>query len=198
MDASEAATSQGGKLDSCPGLTPGTYSLSLDPTGGTVISEAWGTEVRLLEAGFNGTLPVSAPQSSADLLNFSLVFLFLFIATSVAYVSSQARGRIGAAGLPHSLQQCQFLNLLMRSEIELASLQKPCQVLNPLSHKGNSLSSLLVIINASVGHLYFCSPPSCISPLHLVPPSFCYVGDPPVPLGFIVSSLISFDLSWMH
>ena len=77
---------------------------------------------------------------------------FLFMMARVGYGSSWTRGGIGAAAeaytiatatpdpscicnLCHSLQKHQILNPLM----EPASSQRQCQVLNPLSHKGNSM-----------------------------------------------------------
>ena len=84
-------------------------------------------------------------------------FFFLFTATPSAYGSSQARGRIGAAAetyatatatldLRHICNLCtacsnvRSLTHRVRPGIEPASSGTRCQVLNPMSHKGNSSS----------------------------------------------------------
>jgi len=82
-------------------------------------------------------------------------FSFLFRAMLVAYGSSKDRGELELqllayttarttwdprhiCDLHHSSWQCLVLNPLIEGGIKPASSQTLCQVLKPLSHKGNS------------------------------------------------------------
>ena len=82
------------------------------------------------------------------------VCMFLFRAVPAATGRSWARGETGAAAAclhhshsnvgsePHlqpASQQCQSLTQWTRPRIEPASSRTLCQVLNPLSHNGNSI-----------------------------------------------------------
>ena len=78
---------------------------------------------------------------------FFFFFFFLFRAAPAAYGSSPARGHIGAvaASLSHSrgnasLQQHWILNSLSKARDGIKPIfsETLCQVLNPLSHNGNS------------------------------------------------------------
>ena len=89
-------------------------------------------------------------------LHLYCCFFFLpFRARPEAYRSSQAKGRIGAAAASlhmatldpsHicdqccSLQQCWILNPLNKARDQTHIFMDTSQVLNPLSHNGNSLS----------------------------------------------------------
>ena len=75
-------------------------------------------------------------------------FFFLFTTTPSAYGGSKARSQIGAAAasLHHNysnggskLHNLWFLTYWSRPGIEPSSSQTLCQVLNPLSHSGDSL-----------------------------------------------------------
>ena len=80
------------------------------------------------------------------------------MATPVAYGNSQARGQIGAIaeanatgtakldlnhiwGIYHSLWPYWILNPLSKARVKPTSSRRQCQVLNLLSHNGNSYNS---------------------------------------------------------
>ena len=80
---------------------------------------------------------------SRDDWEFFLFFFFwLFRVEPAAYLSSWARGRIGAiaAGLHHSHSNLGSLTHWVRPGIEPTSSWVLCQVLNLLSHNRNSVS----------------------------------------------------------
>ena len=70
------------------------------------------------------------------------VCLFVFMAAPEAYGSSQARGQIGAAaaGLCHS-----HSNTRSKPHLQPMAQFVASQVLNPMSHSGNSLFVSLVV-----------------------------------------------------
>ena len=95
-------------------------------------------------------------------LSFSF-FLFLFRAKPAAYGCTQARGQIGAVAtartmpdlspicnLYHSLWQHRTLNPLSEARDWAWILMDATQILNPLSHNGNSSMFLLSSIIAMV------------------------------------------------
>ena len=71
---------------------------------------------------------------------FSFFLFLLFRAKPAAYRGSQAKGQIRAtaAGLRHSHSNTRSLTPWARPGIKATSLQRLYQVLNPLSHHGNS------------------------------------------------------------
>ena len=93
-------------------------------------------------------------------ISFFLFFCF-FRVTLAAHGSSQARGPIGAAGaslhhshpmpdvscvcdLHHSSQQCWILNPLSEAKDWACILMDTSQILNTLSHNGNSIFGIFV------------------------------------------------------
>ena len=109
--------------------------------------------------GVISTIPMSHRQRdmvhAANAVAMYATFFFLFMAVPVAYRSSQARGRIGAAaaGLCHShsnarsqlrlqpmwqLVATPILNPVSEARDETCILMDTRWVLNPLSHNGNS------------------------------------------------------------
>ena len=89
--------------------------------------------------------------------------LFFFRATPVRYRSSWARGQIGAAAaslrhsnsndticdLWHSSQQCWILNPLKKTRDQICIIIDTSQVLNLLSHNGNSSFSFCIYYKQS-------------------------------------------------
>ena len=70
-------------------------------------------------------------------------FLFFFLEPHLQHMEvpgSRGRIRAAAAGLRHSLQQCQILNPLIEARDLTSILMDTSQVLNLLSHRGTSIS----------------------------------------------------------
>ena len=77
-----------------------------------------------------------------------LFVCLLFRAAPEAYGSSQPRNPIGAtaAGLHRSSWQCWILNHLREARDQTRILIDPHQVCQPLNHKGNSLTWLILMM----------------------------------------------------
>ena len=67
------------------------------------------------------------------------LFSFLLMTAPAAYGSSQARSRTGATALAYAIATAGSLTHWVKTWIKVAFWERKCQVLNPLSHNGNSL-----------------------------------------------------------
>ena len=90
------------------------------------------------------------PHKENEVSFFQGVCLFVclfFMATPVAYGSSQARGWIWsvAVGLHHSHRNARFLTHWGRPGVKPTSSQAPCQGLSSLRHNGNSVPPKLLM-----------------------------------------------------
>ena len=120
-----------------------------------------------------GTLHITCfgGQQGSYLWSHRTVYLhtfFLFMATPVTYGSSQARGQNGAATVVYSAgwhhqipttsatyitaySNTRSLSHWARPGIKPTSSWIPCQVLNPLSHNGNSLFAYFKVATRGSG-----------------------------------------------